>query len=297
MDENTIDAPIRGASATSQLVKKLVRYVLACEYQRLPIRREGIREKVMEKHSGRMFNAVFNKAQEELAKVFGMQLIELPTREKVTLRDRRAASAKNAQAGGSTTSKTYVLKSLLPAKYKSPEILPASKAPSEFNEGTYVGLYTFIISLIVLSKGTLSDERLQRYLRRVDAETNTPLDKTEALLQRMIKQGYVVKIKDNTGGDEVIEWHVGPRGRVEIGTKGVKGIVREVYGDTAPDDLEDRLRTSLRGLAFGEEEEGPANGSAAASAPASGSGTPRATSPEPTAPRRSRRAMVNVDDD
>ena len=28
-----------------QLVKKLVRYALACEYQRLPIRREGIRDK------------------------------------------------------------------------------------------------------------------------------------------------------------------------------------------------------------------------------------------------------------
>ena len=28
-----------------QLVKKLVRYALACEYQRLPIRRDGIRDK------------------------------------------------------------------------------------------------------------------------------------------------------------------------------------------------------------------------------------------------------------
>lgn len=28
-----------------QLVKKLVRYALACEYSRLPIKRDGIREK------------------------------------------------------------------------------------------------------------------------------------------------------------------------------------------------------------------------------------------------------------
>ena len=30
---------------TAQLVKRLVRYAIACEYSRLPIRREGIREK------------------------------------------------------------------------------------------------------------------------------------------------------------------------------------------------------------------------------------------------------------
>lgn len=30
---------------TSQLIKNLVRYALACEYSRTPIRRDGIREK------------------------------------------------------------------------------------------------------------------------------------------------------------------------------------------------------------------------------------------------------------
>jgi len=30
---------------TSQLIKKLVRYALACEFSRTPIRRDGIREK------------------------------------------------------------------------------------------------------------------------------------------------------------------------------------------------------------------------------------------------------------
>lgn len=34
-----------GASDEDQLVKKFVRYALACEYARLPIRRDGVREK------------------------------------------------------------------------------------------------------------------------------------------------------------------------------------------------------------------------------------------------------------
>lgn len=33
---------------TSQLIKNLVRYALACEYSRTPIRRDGIKDKGME---------------------------------------------------------------------------------------------------------------------------------------------------------------------------------------------------------------------------------------------------------
>lgn len=32
-------------SPTSELIKKMVRYALACEYSRTPIRRDGIKEK------------------------------------------------------------------------------------------------------------------------------------------------------------------------------------------------------------------------------------------------------------
>ena len=34
-----------GEESQEQVVKKLVRYALACEFQRLPIRRSGISEK------------------------------------------------------------------------------------------------------------------------------------------------------------------------------------------------------------------------------------------------------------
>lgn len=35
------------------------------------------------------------------------------------------------------------------------------------------------------------------------------------------------------GGEEIIEYMVGPRGKIEVGTKGVAGLVREVYGRAA----------------------------------------------------------------
>lgn len=63
-------------------------------------------------------------------------------------------------------------------------------------------------------------------------------------MTKMQKQGYVVKIKDNAG-DDITEWMVGPRGKVEIGERGVSGLVKTVYGETAPEDLDARLKVSL----------------------------------------------------
>jgi len=70
------------------MVKKMVRLALACEYQRRPIRRADISEKVLGS-AGRQFKDVFNQAQLQLRSVFGMEMVELPTREKVTVQQRR----------------------------------------------------------------------------------------------------------------------------------------------------------------------------------------------------------------
>lgn len=104
----------------------------------------------------------------------------------------------------------------------------------------------------MLNGGRVSDEKLMRYLQRLNVDVNTPVDKTELLFVKMLKQGYIVKIKENDNGADITDWMVGPRGKVEVGADGVKGLVETVYGDTAPDDLGVRLRTSL-GLKDGPE--------------------------------------------
>ena len=70
------------------MVKKLVRLALASEYQRRPIRRGDITEKVLGSQ-GRRFKKVFDQAQLDLQSVFGMEMVELPAKEKVTIRQRR----------------------------------------------------------------------------------------------------------------------------------------------------------------------------------------------------------------
>ncbi|KFY07062.1 hypothetical protein V492_07481 [Pseudogymnoascus sp. VKM F-4246] len=246
-DEPTVvdadgDAEEANPRESSGLVMKLVRYALACEFGRVPIKREGIREKVFGKHGGRKFQQLFDEAQIHLQEKFGMQMVELPSKEKVTLKDRRAAVQK---AAATSTNRSYILKSTLPQKYNIPAILTPSHIPSTSAESAYMGLYTLIVSIIMLNGGRVSDEKLMRYLQRLNANVNTPVDKTELLFAKMQKQGYIVKIKDNASGTDITEWMVGPRGKVEVGAEGVKGLVETVYGDTAPEDLDLRLKSSL----------------------------------------------------
>jgi hypothetical protein len=95
-----------GSGSLVQLSKGLVRYALACEHSRKPIKRQDINEKgeghvkkpfarltiaVLGSHT-RVFKDVFNRANAELMDVFGMQLVELPKAERVTMRQKRGMS-------------------------------------------------------------------------------------------------------------------------------------------------------------------------------------------------------------
>lgn len=84
------DVDMAGASDEAGLIKKLVRYALACEYARIPIRRDGIRDKVLG-NNPRAFKKVFDGAQLSLRRVFGMEMVELPVKEKRTLREKQSA--------------------------------------------------------------------------------------------------------------------------------------------------------------------------------------------------------------
>ncbi len=93
-------------SADQQLAKKLVRYAISCEYSRTQIRRDGIKERgndgtihtfcmkwadllVVLGNQGRSFRRIFALAQKQLRLVWGMELRELPVREKMTLHEKR----------------------------------------------------------------------------------------------------------------------------------------------------------------------------------------------------------------
>jgi hypothetical protein len=138
-----------------------------------------------------------------------------------------------------------VLVSTLPAKYRVPAIVAPSAAPTEEAESAYVGLYTFVVSLVYLTGGMLPEAALDRFLRRANADQTTPVDRTEKLLQRMIKDGYVTKVKDSSSGEEKVDYVVGPRGKVEVGETGVAQFVKNVWGEDDADGLETRIARTL----------------------------------------------------
>ncbi|KKZ60522.1 hypothetical protein EMCG_04800 [[Emmonsia] crescens] len=213
--------------AIDVMVKKLVRLALASEYSRQVIRRTDIRDKVLGEQGARQFKQVFEEAQRELREKFGMQMVEQPLREKVSITQRRAAQRTERPAA---TSKTWTVITTLPNAYRTPTILPPTKAPSSITESTYTAIYTFIISTILLSGGSIREQKLDRLLRRVNADNFTPIDRTDKLLARLCKEGYLVRNREMDGGEEVVEYLVGPRGKVEVGVAGVSGLAREVYG-------------------------------------------------------------------
>ena len=113
--------------------------------------------------------------------------------------------------------------------------------------------------MISLNGGSLAEQKLDRYLARTNADQYTPIDRTEKFLQRLCREGYLVKTREMDAGEEVVEYMVGPRGKIEVGSGGVAGLVREVYGhgedgsDAQPtqgereirQEFEMRLRRSL----------------------------------------------------
>ncbi|KAK5198827.1 hypothetical protein LTR96_000262 [Exophiala xenobiotica] len=250
-------------NSESTLVKKLVRLALSTEYSRTPLRRTDITAKVFKDSNahGRSFKTVFASAQRTLRDTFGMQLVELPSREKTSLKDRRkeATQTQKSSSTNTTSSKSWILLSVLPSTLKTdPAIVQPTRAPTLETEASYTALYTFILALIYLNNKALTDQKLNRYLKRVNADTYTPFGALEKLLQRMVREGYVEKRRDTSLGEEVVEWVPGPRGKVEVGVNGVAGLVRSVYGYGAVGlGLEEPSPPDRRGQ---EDEEGEGEG-------------------------------------
>ena len=212
---------------------------------------------VMAPNTGRQFKHVFREAQDQLRSVFGMELTELPVKEKVTISQKRAAQRSGTQ--GSSTSKAYILTSTLPARYRNASVLQPAQIPSTGAEASYVGLTTFIIALIYLSPSqTMSESRLEKHLKRMNADNYVLAgEKTEKVLKRMEKENYIIKVRERDGGgEESVEYVVGPRGKVEVGERGVAGLVKGVYGkkDAEADELERRLARSLGDVVINEKK-------------------------------------------
>lgn len=237
-------------SSHDQMVKKLVRLALASEVNRRPIRRTDISEKVLGS-SSRAFKKVFEDANKQLQNVFGMTLTELPQKEKITTAQKRQAQKASAQSqiASANSNKSYELTTTLALPFRKPAVLPPMKTPSVELEAQYTGFCTWMVTIIMLSTNKrVSEHKMESYLTKMNADVSVAGDRTDRVLKRMEREGYITKIKERDGGgEETVDWVVGPRGKVEIGEAGVAGMVRDVYSakDDELETLEDQLDNSL----------------------------------------------------
>ena len=157
------------------------------------------------------------------------------------------------------TSNQWILRTALPEEFRTPDIMGPSPIPTTDTEETYSALYTTIIALISLCGGMLAESRLERFLKRLNADQSVPGERTEKVLARMAKEGYIVKVKDSSSGEERIDYTVGARGKVEVGDEAVAQLVRRIYGDSV-EDLDKRLNRSLGISDADEAPPGAVNG-------------------------------------
>lgn len=243
-DENAADA----GSSDSQMVKNLVRMALACEHSRTPLRRSDINVRCLNGRS-RQFKNVLSGAQLALRQTFGMDLVELPAKEKITLAQRRAAQ-KSQNTQSNSANKQYILVSRLPEKYRDPSIIPPSRVPDDDIEANYMAFYGMVVSFIAIYGSAIPERLLERCCARMHASEMTPVDRFDRTIDRMVKHGYIAKLKEISGGEETIEYIVGPRGKREVALDGIAGFVRAVYGFDADAnqvrDMEKKLEQSLK---------------------------------------------------
>ena len=115
-----------------------------------------------------------------------------------------------------------------------------------------MGFCTFVVTCIYMSGGELADDDLKRYLGELNAAFKVGSTDTSIVLKRMERQGYVFhhtpRSTPGQGLPGSITWHVGPRGKEELGPDGALGVAREVYRGypgTDRDDLESRFKASM----------------------------------------------------
>jgi melanoma-associated antigen len=105
-----------------------------------------------------------------------------------------------------------------------------------------------LISLIALSGGELSDHKLKRSLARLNCGTNMPMDRTDNVLVKLVRQGYLERVVDKADGnqeEDTVTWCIGQRGRVEVPPQSIANFVAEVYGADKPEEFDKKLHKSL----------------------------------------------------
>ncbi|KAG0004836.1 Melanoma-associated antigen F1 [Entomortierella chlamydospora] len=205
-----------------RLVKDVVRLAIFTSHSEQALKREDIKN-VLSDHS-KLYDPVFQKAQERLRDIFGMELVELTT---------KGRSGQATEKGA----KSYMLRNILPMELLSGGVV---NWEAELED---MGLLMVILSLIFVRQGAILESALMSHLRRLSLlEDNSPFGDIQRKLEVLIKKRYLDKFKldhmDESGEKAEVEYRWGARARVEVPEENVVKFIQEVFGREAPMGLE-----------------------------------------------------------
>ncbi|KAF8932487.1 Melanoma-associated antigen D2 [Haplosporangium gracile] len=168
----------------------------------------------------RLYDSVFERAQERLRKVFGMEMAELTT---------KGRSGKNEEKG----TKTYILRSTLPLDLLGSESLDWEDQLED------QGLLMVILSLIMVREGVIFESHLKQHFKRLMLmEEGGDIDRK---MDMFLKKRYIEKSKleylDESGEKIEMEVRWGARARAEILEENVVRFIEEIFGPEAPKTL------------------------------------------------------------
>lgn len=218
------------------MVKNFIRLALALEHTRTPIKREDIMKKVILPSHSRSFIIVFEKTQEKLRNIFGMELVELPYKNRFKHMSasqlRRSQNSKiHLLSSTSHSNKSWILCSILDSKYAN----LVSQVPT-IKEGIFSGVVMIILSLVIMSGGVISEEHLIKYLSHLHINNDTPIGNLDKTLKEIIKKGYLERIKDDATSlneeEKGYTYFLGPRGKTEINPEKLTTFIEKIQGST-----------------------------------------------------------------
>ncbi|KTW31473.1 hypothetical protein T552_00116 [Pneumocystis carinii B80] len=227
------------------MVKNFIRLALAFEHNRTPIKREDISKKVLLPSYSRSFAIVFEKTQEKLRNVFGMELVELPYKNNYkhisTSHLRRSQNSQTHNSFSMThLNKSWILCSILDPKYSD----LIFEVPT-IKESVFSGIVMTILSILIMNGGEISSELLIKYLSQLQMDKDTSIGSLDKTLKEMVKKGYLEKIKDDitsTNEEKGYIYLLGPRGKTEIDPESLTAFIKKIQGDTAPQNLKEIVK-------------------------------------------------------
>lgn len=242
------------------MVKNFVRLALACEHTRTPIRRDEVTKRVFVNDHKRCFPLIFERTQERLKSTFGMELVELPAKDRsrgMTMTQQRKVAHSQASLGNNLPAaakgiKSWVLQNTLP-----PEMKQISQRQHIESERNYNGILMVLLIVVVMSDDqACTENRAISAFERLGWHPNTPAGTFDEIVAKMVRQGYLERLRDEESMEGAYKLHIGPRGKLETlrNREELFSVISKIYGHDDDADAKEKLQRVVQDTLDADDE-------------------------------------------